>query len=278
MRDDAQRWYVPAEFDLYEYDDAYVESGGRPGRDDGRGRRWFLVHHGSLGRLADEVHLTWSNGAAIATSWVARRQGDAPQVQARITAAMAALDGPLAWFMQQGPPGASSAAVCAHADALEAWSPAELTIDGVAHRGYGTDIEGVRVAYAVLDDLVVGLACHGGPDTRVASIGVAGTGDAGTGDAGTGDAGTCGAGTGGAGTGGAGTDPQNRDTEDLDPWEAAAQTGRAAPPTAGPLALRTLADCTAYSLDPRRPHSTADNAAEWARVRRAHGIQDFEPR
>lgn len=159
MGDDGHPWYEPPEFGVYEYDDAYAESGAQLRPDDGAGRRWLLGHQGQVGHPAEEVHLAWGNGEVVAVAWTGRRHSSAPHMDARITAAMMAVDGPIAWCTHHGPPRGTSRDVLRYAETADLWHPRELTIDGTARPGFGAEIGQVRVGYALLDDeLIVGVA------------------------------------------------------------------------------------------------------------------------
>lgn len=158
MGGEGHPWYEPPEFDLYEYDDAYVELGPHL-HHPGAAQRWLLGHHGQVGHPAEEVHVAWGTGQDIAVVWSGRRRGSAPDVAARITAATMALDGPVAWFTQQGPPRGATADVFRVAESADLWFPHELAIDRRTYSGFGARIDEVRVAYAVLEnDLIVGIA------------------------------------------------------------------------------------------------------------------------
>jgi hypothetical protein len=80
-------YYVPPQFELFEFDDESLGLGPQSGR------RWFSHWNGLIGKPADEVTLAWS--AAGATVLVATSGRDEPAEFARLSAAHLALGGTL---------------------------------------------------------------------------------------------------------------------------------------------------------------------------------------
>ncbi|MFG1805412.1 hypothetical protein [Streptomyces sp. NPDC049040] len=78
--------FVPAEFDLYEFDEGKAGEGRSPG-----GRRWFGHWDGLIGEPAEEVHLGWSSGGAVAIVCTSGRSYG--RAEARSRAAHLALGG-----------------------------------------------------------------------------------------------------------------------------------------------------------------------------------------
>jgi hypothetical protein len=79
--------FVPATFDLYEFDDSdYASRTGRPGR------RWFSSFNGLIGSPPQNVTLGWSDGAATVLIRTAERPPH-DEADARTDAAHVALGG-----------------------------------------------------------------------------------------------------------------------------------------------------------------------------------------
>ncbi|MFI1093757.1 hypothetical protein [Streptomyces sp. NPDC020917] len=82
----ALTFYVPATFDLYEFDDGSVATGQSTPP-----KRWFVHWDGLIGAPAEEVILGWSAGDAVAM--VCTSGGDYDRAGARFRAAHLALGG-----------------------------------------------------------------------------------------------------------------------------------------------------------------------------------------
>jgi hypothetical protein len=143
--------YVPAAFDLYEFDD----------RDAADPRRRFLHWDGPVGSSAEEVILGWSRGGTSALVCTSGRPYDV--LEARFRAAHVALGGN-ALAIPNRPP--SAAAVARELERLrdtgEAWSPIPPLLPDAS-----------RTEAAVCDGFAIGYSIIKGGAVFIAAVGIA---------------------------------------------------------------------------------------------------------